>query len=639
MRELILGTAGHVDHGKTSLIRALTGIDTDRLQEEKKRGITIELGFAFLDLPSGHRLGIVDVPGHEKFVKNMVAGASGIDLVAFVIAADEGVMQQTREHFEICSLLDVRKGVVIITKIDMVDPEWLDLVEEDIRDFFADSFLAEAPVLKVSSTTGKGIDAVKDSLDKLVADYSFTETFGPFRLPIDRVFSMKGFGAVVTGTSMSGRLRIGEDVAFYPGTLSGKVRGIQIHSEEVEEVEAGIRTAINIQGVDKNDIDRGQILATPGCLEPTYMFDADFRYLASNTKKLKNRRRVRIHLGTAEIMGRVVLLDEEELIPGQPANVQILLESPVGVWPGDRYVVRSYSPVYTMGGGEILNNAPAKRRRFRQENRRAFEVYHNGSAEEILLYHLQAAGPAGLTLDQLCIRLGIFGKKMKKLLDGPISARKVLIVDSEKQLMVEVGIYEEMRRKTCEALAGFHENNPLKAGIGKEELRSRVYSRLDSKFFNALLADLARQGEIETDEAVIKLAGHKVSMGGDVEKLRNDMESFYRQAGLNTPTIKELYREFPEVAEKDLREMLSVLVREGNITKVKDDLYFHARVLDELVSRVVDFLKQEGEIDAQKFKAMTGLSRKFSIPLLEYMDKAKITLRIGDKRILREKKG
>ena len=289
MREIVLGTAGHVDHGKTSLVRALTGIETDRLKEERKRGITIELGFAFLDLPCGHRLGIIDVPGHEKFVKNMVAGVAGIDLVAFVVAADEGIMPQTREHFEICSLLGVRQGLIIITKIDMVEPDWLEMVEGEVREYFADSFLVEAPLIKVSSTTGQGIEEVKSQLDKMVSASKFTEAFGPFRLPVDRIFSMKGFGAVVTGTSMSGRIKIGDDICIYTQARMAKIRGIQVHGLEIDEVEAGHRTAINIQGLETNFVKRGDLLATPGSLQPSYMLDCDFTYLSSNKKPLKNR--------------------------------------------------------------------------------------------------------------------------------------------------------------------------------------------------------------------------------------------------------------------------------------------------------------------------------------------------------------
>lgn len=317
MREIVLGTAGHVDHGKTSLIRALTGIETDRLKEEKKRGITIELGFAYLDLPCGHRLGIVDVPGHEKFVKNMVAGVTGMDLVAFIIAADEGIMPQTVEHFEICRLLGVEKGIIVLTKKDLVDEEWLEMVQEEIREFCEGSFLEEAPIIPVSSTTGEGIDKVLEEVDGFVRQYTFHEVFGPFRLPVDRVFAMKGFGAVVTGTSISGRTGLGDEVQVYPTNQVAKVRGIQVHSEAVETVEAGHRTAVNLQGVDTGSVSRGMVVASPGCLQPNYMLDCRFLYLASNGKPLKHRARVRVHLGTAEILGRISLLDRDELEPGR----------------------------------------------------------------------------------------------------------------------------------------------------------------------------------------------------------------------------------------------------------------------------------------------------------------------------------
>ncbi len=361
MREIVLGTAGHVDHGKTSLIKALTGIDTDRLKEEKKRGITIELGFAFLDLPCGHRIGIVDVPGHEKFVKNMVAGVTGMDLLAFVIAADEGIMPQTREHFEICRLLGVEKGLVILTKIDMVDEEWLELVEDEVREFCVGSFLEDAPILRVSSTTGEGIPDVLQVLDDFVRSHDFSDSLGPFRLPVDRVFAMKGFGAVVTGTSISGRIALGDELRFYPGELMTKVRGIQVHSKSVDQVEAGHRTAINLQGVDVEQIDRGMVAAPPGTLKPNYMLDCRFLYLASNTKPLKHRTRVRVHLGTDEIIGRISILEHDEVKPGEETGVQLLLERPVAVWPGDRYVIRSYSPVATIGGGRVLDNLSPKR--------------------------------------------------------------------------------------------------------------------------------------------------------------------------------------------------------------------------------------------------------------------------------------
>jgi len=639
MREIVLGTAGHVDHGKTSLVKALTGIDTDRLKEEKARGITIELGFAYLDLPCGHRLGIIDVPGHEKFVRNMVAGAAGIDLVAFVVAADEGIMPQTREHFEICRLLGVSRGLIILTKIDLVEPEWLELVTDEVRQYFQGTFLAEAPLVGVSALTGAGIEQVKTELDRLVVNSAFAETFGPFRLPVDRIFTIKGFGAVVTGTSISGRLSVGEEVRIYPNGETGRVRGIQVHAADVELVEAGNRTAINIQGVDKELIKRGDVVATPGSLAPSYIMDAEFIYLSSANRKLKNRARVRLHLGTAEVMGRVVLLDDDELMPGVTANVQLLFEEPVCAWPGDHYVVRSYSPVHTIGGGRIFNSLAAKKRRGRKSNGEIFQCYRGGNGEELALLHVREAGVAGLTADELAVRLGIFGKRLRKLIDPPISARKLVVLDQERQRFIEGSVYLDLQERCLALLAGYHLANPLKNGMSREELRSRLRGGDDARLFSFLLAELGRKGAIAQDEAEVRLAGHKVAMGGDTGKLREEMLAFYAGAGLTVPTVKEVLERFGQGRPGLVKELLEVLVREGLIIKISEDLYFHAAALAELKEKIVGHIRANGGIDAQGFKGLTGLSRKFSIPLLEYFDKCKVTLRVGDTRVLRERQG
>lgn len=636
MREIVLGTAGHVDHGKTSLIRALTGIETDRLKEEKKRGITIELGFAFLDLPCGHRIGIIDVPGHEKFVKNMVAGVAGIDLVAFVVAADEGIMPQTREHFEICSLLGVKQGLIVITKTDMVEPDWLDMVEEELRDFFKGSFLETAPVVRVSSTTGAGIEELKHQLDDLVKAADFVEATGPFRLPIDRIFTMTGFGAVVTGTSISGRIGIGEDVCIYPSGRKARIRGIQVHGKDVPVAEAGHRTALNIQGLEKELIDRGDMLASPECLIPSYMLDGDFTYLSSNPKPLKNRTRVRVHLGTAEVMGRVVLLENEEAQPGARLNVQILLEEPVTTWPGDHYVVRRYSPVITIGGGVVYNNCPAKkRRRFKPENEHPFMLYHEGSVDELALLHLDEAGARGLTHIELEARLGIFGNRLKKILNTPISSKKIIIVDSERRLMISGAVLASTCGVVLTILQQFHEENPLKDGIGKEELRSRLYSGCDPKLFNLVLQSLVKSGEIVTESAFVRLTTHTVSLKEDEKLLHGDMERFFKDAGLSPPTRKELADRFQGVASGSLNEVLALLVQDMKLVRISEDLFFHQESLETLKSNLVDYLHKNREIDAQGFKELSGLTRKFSIPLMEFFDKQKLTIRVGNSRILR----
>lgn len=642
MREIVLGTAGHVDHGKTSLIRALTDIETDRLKEEKKRGITIELGFAFLDLPCGHRIGIVDVPGHEKFVKNMVAGVTGMDLVAFIIAADEGIMPQTIEHFEICRLLGVEKGIIVLTKKDLVEEDWLEMVQDEIREFCEGSFLEEAPIIPVSSTTGEGIDEVLKSLDEFVARFQFHEVFGPFRLPVDRVFAMKGFGAVVTGTSISGRTSVGEDLQFYPSEMQAKVRGIQVHSDAVESVEAGHRTAINMQGVDTAAVHRGMVVATPGSLQPNYMLDCRFLYLATSGKPLKHRARVRVHLGTAEIIGRISLLDRDELEPGKEVGIQLLLEEPVAVWPGDRYVVRSYSPVATIGGGNVLGNlSPKKRKRLtdsdRLYNRDVFQTMMEGNFEEKVLLLLKEAGAKGLTFDELAVRVGLFGKHLKKALNEPLSTKKMVVVDSASQRYVDVQVAEKTKNDLLESLALFHSQQPLQLGLVKEELRSLAGRMIDQKVFGYCLNELIRKGQIVQEESVVRLSTHEVALKADEESLQREIIDWYGSKGLFTPTVRETMDHFSEYSEKMVRQVLELQLREGELVKVSETLYYQKAIIDALVEKVLTYMKREEEIDAPGFKELTGLTRKFSIPVLEYLDRVKLTMRIGDKRILRKK--
>ncbi|MHB8810855.1 MAG: selenocysteine-specific translation elongation factor [Desulfobulbaceae bacterium] len=640
MRELILGTAGHVDHGKTSLVRALTGIDTDRLKEEKERGITIELGFAFLDLPCGHRLGIVDVPGHEKFVRNMVAGAAGMDLVAFIIAADEGIMPQTREHFEICQLLGIRDGLIVLTKKDMVSEEWLEMVQEDVRDYFRGTFLAEAPIIAVSSVTGEGVDQVRAVLDEKIRATAFQEEHGPFRLAVDRVFTMKGFGTVITGSSMNGRIAVGEELEFYPAGTIAKVRGIQVHGKDVDLVEAGHRTAINLQGIDKEQINRGDMAATPDSLVNSTLLDADFHYLASNPAKLKNRSQVRIHVGTREIAGRLVFLDTDEIQPGEEAAVQLLLLEPAAVWPGDRYVVRSYSPVRTIGGGTIRNNAPPKRKRTtpqdRETNRRIFDVYTQGTDQERLLLFLREAGQAGLTQKQLATRLGVFGNRLKKLLQLPVSTGEIVVVDSERQRLVATPVVEEVTTMILTALTRYHQDNPLKTGLAREELRSGFKPPVDPKLFQHALDTLLKKKEIVQEQAEVRLAGFTVTLQVDEQELQNRLLGLYLQGGLTPPILSEALDKLRGFPEKQIMQVFALLLQDKKLVKVSETLYFDPQSLERLAEKLTGYIQKEGEIDAPRFKDLTGLTRKFSIPLLEYFDRIKLTIRIGDKRVLRK---
>ncbi|MCI5146793.1 MAG: selenocysteine-specific translation elongation factor, partial [Candidatus Electrothrix sp. AR3] len=507
-----------------------------RLKEEKKRGIAIELGFAHLDLACGHRLGIVDVPGHEKFIRNMVAGAAGMDMVAFIIAADEGIMPQTKEHFDICRLLGVKDGLVILTKKDMVEDEWLEMVQEEVQEFFADSFLEEAPLIPVSSTTGEGIDAVKEMLNRKVKSIHFKEEFGPFRLAVDRIFSMKGFGTVITGTSLSGRIAVGEDLMFYPNGLLAKIRGIQVHGKEQKMVEAGHRTAINLQGIEKEDIQRGDLAATPKTMQPSTLLDVDFHYLAGNNKKLKNRTLVRLHVGTREILGWVVFMEVDAVEPGQDADMQLILQEPVAVWPGDRFVLRSYSPITTLGGGVILNNAPPKRKRAmerdRQRNREVFSVYRSNDSSKVdkMLLFLVESGLKGITADQLATRLGLFGKRLKKQLQQPISVKKILVVESDSQRLVAASVVERLNLFILALLEQYHEENPLKTGLAMEEVRSRIRPPVDQKLFQYTINNLLKQGSIVQEGAEMRLSSHEVTLQVDEQEMQKNIGQLYQQA-------------------------------------------------------------------------------------------------------------
>lgn len=634
MKQIILGTAGHIDHGKTSLIKAITGTDTDRLKEEKERGITIELGFASLDLPGGQHLGIVDVPGHEKFVKNMVAGATGIDIVAMVIAADEGVMPQTREHMEICSLLGVRHGLIVMTKTDLVEEEWLELALEDIREFSQGTFLEDAPILPVSSATGEGLPELISALDEIAGNIPQRPPSTLFRLPIDRVFTMKGFGTVITGSIVSGKINVGETIMVYPTGITSKVRGIQVHNQSAESAEAGMRTAINFQGLDKTAVQRGEVLSTPGALVASYMVDVSFHYLASNKKPLKNRTLIRFHTGTSEKMGYLILLDQEELAPGQTIVAQLRLDSAVAIVKDDRFVVRSYSPVRTIGGGQVINPIPQKHKRLRQDVVEGLQQLTDDDPEVIISQHIQQAGYGGVSFSHLKIMTNLADKQLDTVLQHLLSTKTITQTDKDNRIFLHQTTFDKLIQNCGDYLSNYHSDNPLKAGMSKEELKSKFPQLSDPKVFNLILNQMIKSGQITQEENTVRLSDHRVSLGADQADIRQKMLDIYQKGGLQPP----YFREVPGMLGADpnhTKEVLMLLVEEGHIVKTKDDLYFHVTAITELKSRLVDFLKANGEITTPRFKEMTGASRKYVIPLIEYFDACKVTLRVGDSRKLR----
>ncbi len=634
MKQVILGTAGHIDHGKTTLIRALTGIDTDRLKEEKERGITIELGFAYLELPSGQLLGIVDVPGHEKFVKNMVAGATGIDLVALIIAADEGVMPQTREHLEICQLLNVQHGLVVLTKIDMVEPDWLELVREDVSEYLSGTFLADAPMVEVSGVTGDGIPRLLEVLDERIKDIPERDQGSFFRLPIDRVFSMKGFGTVVTGTSISGEIHTGDEVTIYPQGITSRVRGIQVHNKEVDQVKAGLRTAVNLQGIEKMEIKRGDIVAAKDSLRNTYMADVLLDLLPSAPRKLKNRAKARFHTGTSEIISTVVLLDREELKPGESCFAQIRLDEPTTVLAQDRFVLRSYSPVRAIGGGRVLNALPLKKKRFSKTVLNELKILSKGELDEIAEQFVHADRFQGLELKALPFLTNARKKKLDDIVKSLMAQKRVIQYDKEKGMLIHADFLEKAREEALTTLTAYHRDFPLKVGLLTEELRSRTTGSRNQKLFNYLINHLIHEGVIVQEKEVVRLKEHKVTLAEDQEKAREEIEKTYLNAGLQPPYFKDLKTKYSGTTASDV---LEVMVKDGVLIKVKEDLYFHREIVEDLRERLTAFLKDNGEIDTPKFKDMTHASRKYTIPLLEYFDREQITVRVGDIRVLRKR--
>jgi len=632
---IILGTAGHIDHGKSSLIKTLTGIDPDRLKEEKLRGITIELGFASLTLPGGQLLGIVDVPGHERFVRHMVAGATGMDLVALVIAADEGVMPQTREHLEICELVKVKHGLVVITKTDLVEPDWLDLVEEEIRETLAGTFLEGAPIKRFSAVTGEGTEDLLATLAELAAQVPRKPASGIFRLPVDRVFTIKGFGTVVTGTAITGHLRVGDAVMIYPPLYKARVRSLQMHGAALEEVLAGSRAAVNLQGLEKEEMERGMVVATPGSLIPSRRVDVFLEVLKSAPRPLKHRQTVRFHTGTSERLAVPLLLDADELPPGSSGYVQFILKDAVALKPGDRFVVRNLSPAITWGGGQILHVNPPRHKRRQEKVLSGLKTLEQGSPEEQVRLYLEEAGPAGRSRPELAAMLAWDPTEIANLLNALVQKGQALLYDPENQRYILTDTARALEEDIRNHLKTYHQKNPLRPGFSKEELRRRLPPQMEMRLFNYILGRLTQQKQVVVEKDLVRLATHRVQLAVDQEEVTGRLEALYRQGQLTPPTLKEVEAALKLPLAK-IQPLLAVLVNRGSLVKVKEDLYFHTEALAQLKAKLVDFLKQNREISVPQFKDLTQTSRKFTIPLLEYFDTNRVTVRVGEARRLRE---
>lgn len=635
MKHVIVGTAGHIDHGKTALIKALTGTDTDRLKEEQQRGITIDIGFAFLSLKNGIEVGIIDVPGHERFVKNMLAGVGGIDLVMLVVAADEGVMPQTEEHLAICELLQIQHGLVALTKIDLVDEEWQALVTEDIQHELNGTFLQHSPILPVSSKTGDGLDRLLAEIEILAAQVQERRSDGVFRLPVDRVFTIKGFGTVVTGTLISGSITVEATVEILPQRIPARVRTVQVHGTDVPVAVAGQRTALNLHGVEKQTLQRGDVLSEPALLTPTYMLDAWLALLPKAAKPLKNRSRVRFHHGTKEILARIVLFDREELVPGEHTFVQIRLEAPVVAMARDRYIIRSYSPVMTIGGGEIIYVRPKKHKHAEAVLPRLRKLWE-GTLAEILDIYVEQAGFELITPGTISGMLAVSEPEITATLRELIQQQRLVNFSSPGIAVLHVSHYHTLRTLLLETLETFHQTYPLKPGMVKEELRRKLPPSLSVSVFQHLLQDIVRAGTVVVDRNLVRIASHTVRLTPEQSVTKQRLEDLYRSRRFQPPTRKEALSS-PEVSEHESANMLDVLVDGGALVRVDTDLYYHRDILEEIQQRVVTYLTRHDEMTVGDCKTLLQVSRKYAVPLLAYLDATGLTIRNGDVRILRKR--
>ena len=637
---LIIGTAGHIDHGKSTLVRSLTGVDPDRLKEEKERGITIVLGFAPLDLPSGRRCGVVDVPGHERLVRTMIAGATGIDLLLLVVAADEGVMPQTREHLAICELLGVRQGVVALTKTDLVDDEWLELVRSDLASELRGSFLEKAPVVACSATTGQGLDELLATLDRVADKAERRSVEGLLRLPIDRSFIMKGFGTVVTGTLLSGRVQVGDSVEALPSGATGKVRGLQVHGAQVQHSVAGTRTAVNVQGAGAAGFKRGEWLVHPDSIDVSRRLDVRARLLSIYPKPLGRRTHLLVHAGTTHVEAVMSLLEGETLEPGQEAYAHLELSGPLLVLPGDRLIFRGTQRLAHHGhtiGGAVVIRPSARRPRKRAKTLAEVQALDRAETdEERLALVVHQAGPGGIEWRELLMRTGLGSRETRSLLKK--LAKEHRLVAFGQSGVIHGDHLAWLERTALDRITAYHEANPLEPGMPREELRSKLPG-VSPALFGLVLEALRHGPDAVVENDLVRRSDFKPGAShAGVEQLKRDILGRLADGGLTPPRDKEL-SEALGVGLAEVRAALKLLVADGRIAKVAEGLFFAVEHLDDLRARVIEHLERHEKLTAQEFKTLTGASRKFTIPLAEYFDKEKLTMRVGDARVLRRKPG
>ena len=633
MPHVIVGTAGHIDHGKTALVKALTGIDTDRLKEEKERGITIDLGFAHLALDPTTTISFIDVPGHERFIKNMLAGVGGIDLVMLVIAADESVMPQTREHLDICSLLHIKQGFTVLTKIDKVEPEMADLVEAEVREFLKGSFLENAPIVRASSYSREGIPQVIQTLRESVAKVGAKDEGDIFRLPIDRCFTMKGFGTVVTGTLIAGRVEKEQEVEIFPLQRKARVRGLQVHGQTAAAAKAGQRTAINLQGIDVAEIQRGMVLSVPGLLEPSSMFDCHLELLRSAPNAIESRKRIRFHIGTAEVMGYAVLLGQNRLQPRESGFVQIRLEEPTLAVPGDRFIIRQYSPMITIGGGEILDATPKRHRVTDKSVVKKLRLIKDGTIDDRIVAVVNEAALATIELARIAARCGVAPARARDRLKHLEKAGSVRALSDNPYIVVSSAAFKDAADLVLASVKKFHESNALVQGISREELKARLFGDAPNLVFQAVIDKLVRDKRIAIAQDLIYEFGRKVTLKADEERMRSQLTDRFRSLGLQAPSADEIIDAL-KLDRPTARKIIQLLLKENALVKITEEMFVERASIDKLIADVKAMKSKNPKFGVGEFKSLTGVTRKHAIPLLEYLDRQRVTRRVGDERMI-----
>lgn len=634
MKHVIIGTAGHIDHGKTALIKALTGKETDTLKEEKERGISINLGFTFFDLPSGRRAGIIDVPGHEKFIKNMLAGASSVDVVLLVIAADEGIMPQTREHLDILQLLNIKKGIVVLTKSDLVDVEWLELVKEQVQEELRGTFLEGAPCFEVSSKTGKGLKVLVDAIDNATEQVEAKDTEGHFRLPVDRVFSVSGFGTIVTGTIISGRIKEGETVELYPSKIVTRVRSIQVHEQQVSYAEAGQRSALNLSNVKVEDIKRGNVVAKEGIIEPSLIVDCSLYYLKSADRPLINRQRVRLYHGTDEVLCRVVILDKEEVKPGERAYVQLRLEAPLTAQRNDRVVIRSYSPMNTIAGGVIIEPVAAKAKVLDNKYIEQLKIKESGKAESIIEGVVDKLSSQYPDIFDILKALGKNEESINETLDKLIKDRRVLkFLSADKEIFIHKNYLKKKIEELDILLDKFHKDNPLKLGMSKEEIKNKLFGKvIKQKLYDEILNEFEERKVIKITNNFVSLNNFEIKLTKDQLSLIKSILEEYKKAKYSPPKYEDLTS--MDKDKKKFKMIFDYLLDSGELVKTSADCILYNEYYTNAKEIMENHIKDNGSITAGECRDLLDTTRKYAVAILEHFDAIKFTKRIEDKRVL-----